>query len=881
MKHKFLSVGFIISCFLLSSCGGTPVNNDDNNKPQNPSIGNIIVGDVRVQILDENTFRFEEKYKGGFEDENTFFIPNRDDYKGAVFTEEDKDGYHVIDLGDTEIYVPSAGTLEGIYITYKQTKIYEYKDIANSGELPSPRATPNAFAIADSPRILIPDGGYTYRSDADELSNYVIEDDVRDVYVVTPLKDGRKLRKLYTNLTGKAEMVRLQTLGVWDSKYYAYSDKTALEEIAQYDKYDLPLDNMVIDTDWRRSYGADGIGYDVNTDLFPDMEGFLADCEELGIDIMFNDHPEPAEGSSSLLDPIDVKYREDNLTKYLKMGLDYWWYDRNWSVALDTPISSINPETWGMYLFHDVTEHAFQELAGSDQIYRRPIIMANADDIYHGAYRDIKNTASHRYSMTWTGDIYSPAYSLAQEVANMIKGGINDIAYLNSDLGGHQGNPSNELYTRWIQYGALTPIFRPHSSKYNQRYRQPWLYGDEALNISREYMKMRYRLLGLFYQLAYENWDTGLPLVRSLEFNWADDKNAARYDEWTLGDNILFAPITDDIYNSIPVDWIDGTVKATYYNNTSLDGEPAATMEYNTFDFQWGSSSPIAGVNADNFSGKFEAKITPTQDTSFALTVDDGVRVYIDDELVLDKWMANDSVTYEIGDLKANKSYNIRVEYYEGSGNAYLTLNYKNTSGLDTKSFYLPEGEWLNVFSGEVYEGKKSYTEKFTLEESPIFVKLGSVTPLLDYQDNTSKFDWSQITYDVYPSKTGSSSSYLYEDDTETTAYKYGQNRKTPYESYFDEEEGCFVVKVGKSEGEFDGGDAFSKREMNFRIHQVGDFTNIKKVTVNDSLVSANIIQKDNGFPFSTEGGSRDSDVLSVDVSSGLDQENIIKIYIK
>lgn len=880
MKHKFLSVGFIISSFLLSSCGGTPANNEGEDKPQDPSIGNIIVGDVRVQILDENTFRFEEKYKGGFEDENTFFIPNRDEYKGAVFTEEDKDGYHVIDLGDTEIYVPSAGTLEGIYVTYKQTKIYEYEDITNSGELPSPRATPNAFAIVDSPRILIPDGGYTYRSDADKLSNYVIEEDVRDVYVVTPLKDSRKLRKLYTNLTGKAEMVRLQTLGAWDSKYYAYSDKTALEEIAQYKKYDLPLDNMVIDTDWRRSYGADGIGYDVNTDLFPDMEGFLAQCEELGIDIMFNDHPEPVDGSTSLLDPIDVKYREDNLTKYLKMGLDYWWYDRNWTVALDTPVASINPETWGMYLFHDVTKHAFQEMAGSDQIYRRPIIMANADDIKHGTYNGVKNTASHRYSITWTGDIYSPSYSLAQEVENMIKGGINDIAYLNSDLGGHQGNPSNELYTRWIQYGALTPIFRPHSSKYNQRYRQPWLYGDEALNISREYLKMRYRLLGLFYQLAYENWDSGMPLIRSLEFNWADDKNAARYDEWTLGDNILFAPITDDIYNSIPVDWIDGSVKATYYNNTNLEGEPAATMEYNNFDFEWGTASPIAGVNADNFSASFEAKITPTQDTQFALTVDDGVRVYIDDELVLDKWMANDSVTYEIGDLKANKSYNIRVEYYEGSGNAFLTLNYKNTSGLDTKSFYLPEGEWLNVFNGKVYEGKKSYTEKFNLEESPIFVKLGSITPLLDYEDNTSKFDWSHITYDVYPSKKGSCSSYLYEDDTETTGYKYGQYRKSPYESYFDEKENCFVVKLGKSEGTFKRSDAFSSRNIDLRIHQIGDFSNIKKVTVNDTLVSANVIQKDNGFPFSTEGGSRDSDLLNVKLNSGLDQENIIKIYI-
>lgn len=71
-------------------------------------------------------------------------------------------------------------------------------------------------------------------------------------------------------------MVNLQTLGYWDSRYYEYTSETALQQIQDYVDRGYSIDILVIDTDWRdHTTGLNGVGYDINTNLFPDMAGFL------------------------------------------------------------------------------------------------------------------------------------------------------------------------------------------------------------------------------------------------------------------------------------------------------------------------------------------------------------------------------------------------------------------------------------------------------------------------------------------------------------------------------------------------------------------------------------------------------------------------------
>ena len=118
----------------------------------------------------------------------------------------------------------------------------------------------------------------------------------------------------------------------------------------------------------------------------------------------------------------EVAFREEKLQGILKLGLDYWWYDRNWSTHLNSIDPFIKPETMGDYLFSDITKHYFQKAAKNEEIYKRPIIMSNVNNILNGQYEGILDSASHRYSIQWTGDIQSSLNALNKEVQSLIRG---------------------------------------------------------------------------------------------------------------------------------------------------------------------------------------------------------------------------------------------------------------------------------------------------------------------------------------------------------------------------------------------------------------------------------------------------------------------------
>ena len=123
------------------------------------------------------------------------------------------------------------------------------------------------------------------------------------------------LRADFLKLTGPTEMPPLFALGAWDSRWYAYTEQTALQQIADYRKRQIPLDVLVIDTDWRKGGSH---GYDVNTDDFPDLPRFFKESHDQHIRIMFNDHPEPV--AKTALDPKEMDYRFNHLSAPAEPG---------------------------------------------------------------------------------------------------------------------------------------------------------------------------------------------------------------------------------------------------------------------------------------------------------------------------------------------------------------------------------------------------------------------------------------------------------------------------------------------------------------------------------------------------------------------------------
>ena len=508
----------------------------------------FIFDKIRIMFLTRNIVRLERMRKGKFCDSNTFFVPDRTAFEGwdGASLEEDE-GVRRIVFGAFTLVVPAEGkSLAGIRLERAGRIVWRYKRLANTGELPLPGDTPEVFAVSDMPRILLPQGGYA--SSDRKTGGYRIDERAEDVYLLLCEKNARLLRRLYVALTGRCELVRLSTLGYWDSRYFAYDEEGAKQRILDYEAHDVPLDNIVIDTDWRAASDR-GIGYDVNTKLFPDIQGYFGFAHAHGVEVMFNDHPEPVEGAKDLFDPAEVKYREEKLQGLMELGLDTWWYDRNWHTKLISPTPNVRPETFGMYLFEEITRNFYRKKAGRRGACRRPVIMGNVNNVQNGMYTGegdcrILDSASHRYSIQWTGDIASDYSAIGREVESLVRAGANCIPYINSDCGGHTGNPDNQTYLRWIQFGAFSPVLRPHCSNGVSRTREPWAYDKETLAIAREYIRLRYRLLPLIYSLAHESYGTGIPMFRALGFEYPEDRRACREtSEYLLGKELLIAPI--------------------------------------------------------------------------------------------------------------------------------------------------------------------------------------------------------------------------------------------------------------------------------------------------------------------------------------------------
>jgi len=111
---------------------------------------------------------------------------------------------------------------------------------------------------------------------------------------------------------------------------------------------------------------------------------------------------------------------------------------------------------------------------------------------------------------------------------------------------------TGELYTRWFQLGAFSPIFRSHGWVWREHV--PWAYGPEVEETCRRYAELRYRLLPYTYTLAWQAHTRGLPLMRPLVLNYPDDPRTWTLDhQYLWGDDLLVAPVTREGATAWPV----------------------------------------------------------------------------------------------------------------------------------------------------------------------------------------------------------------------------------------------------------------------------------------------------------------------------------------
>lgn len=434
-------------------------------------------------------------------------------------------------------------------------------------------------------------------------------------------------------LTGSAPLLPKKALGVWFSKWWAYTAEEWKQQVLDFQKYDVPLDTISIDTDWKRVHNQLGCtmwnlvirapindacswnGWDWNRKIFPDPNEFVSWMHAQGIDIGLNVHPSIAGSDPAYpetfaktgplmrddadlpctvlqADPSTPCYvfdwtKPEQYKAYFDLhkpiedsGIDFWWLD--WCCeGSRAEAPGLTADTWinrGYARQHEKMGSrwpAFSRIGGSFQNGK-----GGFDNNGLGAF------AEHRYSIHFTGDTCSTwALMAAQAEMTAAEGNIG-LPYVSHDIGSFLGEPlpgfpcnnmfntgqhlPDDMYVRWIQFGTFQPIMRLHSHHGD---RLPWEYPGKAEDIATSFMRLRGQLVPTLYSLSREAHDTGLPMARALYLQWPHLEDAYRYgSQFTLGNDMLVATVAAPGDPATIDLWIPPGVWVDYFTGEELLG---------------------------------------------------------------------------------------------------------------------------------------------------------------------------------------------------------------------------------------------------------------------------------------------------------------------
>jgi hypothetical protein len=792
----------------------------------------IIVGDVRIQLLSPSLLRVERKGPKGFESRKTLLAVERR-WPGVKAVVRKERGDTVIETARYRLRAPrGAASVRDIEITDRAgAPLASLRRLPRRFDFPAPHEDGRSFVLVDQPRVIPPPWGATpppdeYLRSQDplkETSGWDLGNHADDVYVFVHDGDHAALRREFLRLTGPIPLPPLFALGFWDSRYHPYTEKSALAVIDRYRREKIPLDVFVVDTDWR--VGGSG-GYDIETKFFPDMPRFLRACHRRNVKVMFNDHPQP--NGMKPLEPRMLKFRWDGITGLLDQGLDFWWYDKNWHDIIDGPHPGMDRELWGQCLYWDA--HARHRPG------ERPLLMSMRSE----------HPAGHRYPIWWTGDIHSTFSDLRKGILDSVNDGLRFMPWVHQDLGGHTGTPSTELYVRFLQFGCLSPITRVHCTINRSRY--PWIHGKKVQRIVTEYINLRYRLLPMLYTAARRAHDDGTPVLRRCDLEWPRHKEARSGLQYLFGDDLLVAPMAEGDAVTIPAEHLrhDGGpgLHAEFFNNADLKGAPVHERTDATVEYPWLFAFRAPHIGRENFSVRWTGQLGPvpeTGDYDIHTVSDDGVRLWIDGRLVIDNWTQH-GPTSDVARLylEAGRSYQLRLEYCQYRGEAVLHLRWRKPGDRRTpitdRAVWIPPGSWEDAWTGEVVEGPATRRVAAALWEIPLFIRRGAIIPLAPVAPHTAAQRWDPVTLEVFPPARGRVERSLYEDQGANLDYAHGRFRRTALRAARDGQAVELVIDAAR--GRYPG--ALGRRAWLARFHLAAG-ESLERVEMNGRVVRKGI----------------------------------------
>ncbi|MDZ7385853.1 MAG: DUF4968 domain-containing protein [candidate division KSB1 bacterium] len=381
----------------------------------------------------------------------------------------------------------------------------------------------------------------------------------------------KKVLARYTELVGRMPLPPLWALGYQQCRWSYYPEAEVRTLAQTFRQKGIPCDALYLDIHYMDGYRC----FTWDSTRFPDPGRLLGDLEAMGFKVVVIIDPgikvDPnywvcAQGLAgdhfcrlpdgslhiSQVWPGDCYFPD-----FTRPETRRWWGGLYAGLVRDGVAGFWNdmnePGVWGG-TFPDIVQHTH-----NGQMVDHPVVHnVYGLDMARGTYEGVRAlrpdrrpfvltragfAGVQRYAAVWTGDNVANWEHLRLALSMCLGLGLSGVPFVGFDIGGFEGSPSPELFTRFLQLGALTPLCRNHTS-HGTRDQEPWAFGENFEELNRQAICLRYELLPYLYNVFREASLTGLPVMRPLVMEFQQDPATWEMDdEFLLGDALLAAPV--------------------------------------------------------------------------------------------------------------------------------------------------------------------------------------------------------------------------------------------------------------------------------------------------------------------------------------------------
>ena len=466
-----------------------------------------------------------------------------------------------------------------------------------------------------------------------------------DYYAFAYGKDYPATLRAFYRISGPAPLIPRFALGVWWSRYHAYSAEEYLALMERFRKEDVPLTVAAVDMDWhwvkevRSRFGVNyggWTGYSWNTDLFPDPPAFLAALHKMGLKTVLNLHPadgvhayedayteaaaamgmDPAEKKTIPFSCADERFRDMYFTvlhhPLEKQGVDFWWID--WQQGRKSDAPGLDPlPVLNRLHYLDSAKNG-----------NRPLILSR----YAGL-------GSHRYPLGFSGDTGIEWSTLRFQPYFTATAANAAFGWWSHDIGGHHfGRRDDALYLRWLQFGVFSPILRLHSTASDLLGKEPWRFSSAVCENAKYWLRFRHRLIPYIYTMAHRSRFEGRALCEPLYYTWPEEPGAYEApNEYRFGSELIVCPITAPDHRELLMGsaevWLPEGTWTDLFTGRRYRGGRTLTLFRETTEIPvLGAPGAIVPLSADPGNGTQNPRafeiLTLAGDGDFTLTEDDG-----------------------------------------------------------------------------------------------------------------------------------------------------------------------------------------------------------------------------------------------------------------